>query len=691
MRICVSLMRVGIEIEEGAMKRVVTFLSVLTVVLLVVSAAVASEPAEPKAKAKPAASAEKAEKKEASETAAETPAPNPPAPQATRGDYVRWRPMPTIGGTPGLFTLDTGEALPARDIMFTAYANKFSRMPGSVTVLNVGWAFGMAITDRLAFFVNWEPYRHIHVGEPSELSFRTIGSNPQFGNTMYRTLPSGGRPGYVEDYPFAGFNQGGLGDIRAGLQIRLFSESRGDAFSFSVRNDFWTPTKYSLSELLDNPGQSGQFNYGVYGAISKNFGTAATFAFNTGYRFTRDPRSRGTVLMTQADQWDIGAGLLFFRDSRIQFLTEYSGRVFVNDATPNRSNGARDPFEGLWGARIYLTDWVAMDVAYRNMLNLRNHGDRHGFVVKLSTSSFTIEPPKVNRAPMATCSATATSVYLDSGDAVTVRVSASDPDGDPLTYSWTATGGAVEGSGTEVRWNSAGTRQGAYTVTVRVDDGQGGIASCAVDIRVEPRPNRAPTMTCSADRSTILIGERARISAQANDPDGDPLAFTWRTNAGRIVGTGASVELDSTGMAAGTATVTGRVEDGRGGAADCTVSVRVNEPPPPPQASKINECFFRAVGSARVDNVCKRVLDDVALRLGAEPRARVVIVGYADPRESRPDRLAAQRAENARRYLTTEKGIAAARVDVRTAGGQAGAGRQNRRVDIIWVPEGATY
>jgi len=37
-----------------------------------------------------------------------------------------------------------------------------------------------------------------------------------------------------------------------------------------------------------------------------------------------------------------------------------------------------------------------------------------------------------------------------------------------------------------------------------------------------------------------------------------------------------------------------------------------------------------------------------------------------------------------------EKGIDASRTATRTASGQAGA-TDNRRIDIIWVPEGATY
>jgi outer membrane protein OmpA-like peptidoglycan-associated protein len=150
------------------------------------------------------------------------------------------------------------------------------------------------------------------------------------------------------------------------------------------------------------------------------------------------------------------------------------------------------------------------------------------------------------------------------------------------------------------------------------------------------------------------------------------------------------VDLDTTGVAAGNYTVTGRVDDGRGGAADCSVAVAVNAPPPPPQASKLNECLFAPAGSPRVDNVCKRILDDVALRLQNDPKGSAVIVGFADPKEMHPDKLAMLRAQNAVKYLG-EKGIDASRITTRGGTGQKGAGKENSRIDIIWVPEGATY
>ncbi len=681
------------------MTRAFRVCAVLAMSILFASSSFAGDSAKPKAK-------EKKSDPASAETPA-TPAVAKPAPEPQKhkkaakssvkasAEAPKWIPMPATNGALGFFTVETGDTLPAKGFSFSAGVNKFERQPGSISVLNLGWNFGVGIRDWLTLYVQFDPYRHVHLGAPGELSLNSALSNPPFPNavnpTIYRSLTNvpGTRPGYAEDYPFAFQNDGGVGELVVGFKVGVLSQRRGHPVSLSVRNDFIFPTRTFLLDLLDNGTQSGQFNYAFNIALSRTFGHFATLTGNWGYRFTRDPRSGGKHLLNQADQFITGAGILLFPEHRIQPMAEFTGIVFNGTATPNTTFGARDPVDGVWGARLYPWRSVALDIGYRYMLNLRDKDDRHGFVIKLGVASWPENAPPPNRSPVASCSAEKSSVYTGSGDVVTVRVQASDPDGDPLTYNWTATGGRVDGSGTEVRWNSAGTAAGTYTINARVDDGRGGTASCGVDVKVEPKPNRPPTMTCSAERSSVLIGERVRINAVASDPDGDPLTYSWRANGGQIVGSGASVQLDTTGLSAGRYTVTGRVDDGRGAAADCSTSVDVQAPPPPPQASKINECNFRT-GSGRVDNVCKRILDDVALRLKNEPRATVVIVGYADPAEPKAAKLAQQRGDNTVKYLG-EKGIDQSRATVRTATGQKGADKANRRIDVIFVPEGATY
>src|SRR6185295_4291883 len=120
------------------------------------------------------------------------------------------------------------------------------------------------------------------------------------------------------------------------------------------------------------------------------------------------------------------------------------------------------------------------------------------------------------------------SVFEGSTDVVNVTATASDPDGDPITYGWTATGGTVDGTGPQVRWPIANLMPGNYTITVRVDDGRGGNATCSANAAVAPRPNRPPTVSLAPDRPSVLVGERDRFTATAMDPDGDPLTYTWR-------------------------------------------------------------------------------------------------------------------------------------------------------------------
>jgi hypothetical protein len=194
-----------------------------------------------------------------------------------------------------------------------------------------------------------------------------------------------------------------------------------------------------------------------------------------------------------ADQFRTGAGFILFPESRIQPMAEYTAVVFTGlkaYTTPNTTFGARDPVDGVWGLRIYPRKDVAFDIGYRYMLNLRGANDRHGFVVKIGTGFRPEKALPVNHPPAASCSADKSMVFMESGDTVAVSATASDPDNDPLTYTWSASGGRVDGSGPQVRWLSVGTAAGNYTVTLHVDDGRGGAASCSTVIRLEPRPNR---------------------------------------------------------------------------------------------------------------------------------------------------------------------------------------------------------
>jgi OmpA family len=166
-----------------------------------------------------------------------------------------------------------------------------------------------------------------------------------------------------------------------------------------------------------------------------------------------------------------------------------------------------------------------------------------------------------------------------------------------------------------------------------------------------------------------------------------------QASAGRISGTGTTATLDTTGAPSGPVSVTVTATDARNltGTGSCSVGVEV--PPPPPTCSKINSIQFPDLKRPwRVDNTAKAILDDVASRLKADPNAKIVIIGYADgekaPMEGtsknrHPMNLAAQRAVNAKAYLSQQQGVDPSRVEVRQGTGQ------QQVADIIWVPQGA--
>jgi len=269
-------------------------------------------------------------------------------------------------------------------------------------------------------------------------------------------------------------------------------------------------------------------------------------------------------------------------------------------------------------------------------------------------------PP--NRPPVASCSANPTHVIDGSGETVLVRADASDPDNDSLTYTWTTTGGAIEGTGSQVRWNPAGVAPGTHSVTARVDDGRGGNVSCVAEVRLDPRPNRPPTISCSASPSSVQPGGLVHITAVARDPDNDPLTFSWESTGGQIVGSGSEVELNTTHVAPSHYTVTGHVSDGRGGTAVCHTKITLEVPAVEAKLA-IRSIYFPTAlplptapdkGLAESQQrTLTSLASDFKEYLASKPNAHLELQGHAD-RRGRPKynrALSERRVEITKRFL----------------------------------------
>jgi len=102
------------------------------------------------------------------------------------------------------------------------------------------------------------------------------------------------------------------------------------------------------------------------------------------------------------------------------------------------------------------------------------------FVLTAGLCDGTTEP-KNNVPVLGTILVTPTNVATNAN--ATVQVTATDADNDPLTYAYLPSGGSIVGNTALVNWTAPSTA-GAYSVTVTVSDGQGGVATGSANLTV---------------------------------------------------------------------------------------------------------------------------------------------------------------------------------------------------------------
>jgi hypothetical protein len=303
-----------------------------------------------------------------------------------------------------------------------------------------------------------------------------------------------------------------------------------------------------------------------------------------------------------------------------------------------------------------------------------------------------IPPPPVTYA----CSVSPTTVFP--GDPITVTGTAANLNPKkPATYTWSADGGVISGTTSTATIDTKTAAPGTYTVKGHVSEGAkpGEIADCTATYTV--KQFEPPTVSCSANPSTVAPGDSSTITASGMSPQNRPLTYSYSATAGAVSGSGSTATLNTAGAAPGTITVTANVVDDKGQSASCTTTVTVNAPPPPPAPVTTALCsvsFERDTKRpTRVDNEAKACLDDIALKLQSDSSAKLAVVGNATTDETTATgkkkkvvgtEYAAERAVNTKDYLVTEKGIDASRISVYTGSDNA------QTVTTTEIPSGAT-
>ena len=124
-----------------------------------------------------------------------------------------------------------------------------------------------------------------------------------------------------------------------------------------------------------------------------------------------------------------------------------------------------------------------------------------------------------------------TAQAIQEGDAVTLNGTASDPDGDQLTYSWNhdsslemiltdADSLAPSFTAPQVHGNTT------ITFTLTADDGREN-GTDTVQVIVLDEPANSPPSVDAGEPVAVREGAQATLNATASDPDGDQLTYSW--------------------------------------------------------------------------------------------------------------------------------------------------------------------
>ena len=190
----------------------------------------------------------------------------------------------------------------------------------------------------------------------------------------------------------------------------------------------------------------------------------------------------------------------------------------------------------------------------------------------------------VNDAPTIDATTPSTSpVVMFEGESKSFTVTASDIDGDALSYTW-----YLDGTGQPLEEESQYTLEVQVTeelarsvvVRVVVSDGNGGTDEHSWTVDID-NTNLAPTVSITNPATAAEFGteEDITFSSTANDPDGDTLTYSWTSDrVGAPIG---DEQTFTTRLPAGTHRIRLVVSDGTT-TNEAIITIVVTAPPPPP-------------------------------------------------------------------------------------------------------------
>jgi outer membrane protein OmpA-like peptidoglycan-associated protein len=433
-------------------------------------------------------------------------------------------------------------------------------------------------------------------------------------------------------------------------------------------------------------------NAGNYGASFSTLGLSSSSAFNLNprlgvvsdvgfYRFSGLPSGITSNMYTFMS----GPQLSFRRYERIQpFVHVLVGVGHLNASRDSigvhaaengfafSPGGGADLFlkPGL-AVRLFQFDYLRTNYDRSNGLGTNQNNWRISTGIVFRRGAPRTYKPSTDLPPTLSCFSDPSSVYADALTSARIWTSGSAADGSALSFDWNSSAGEIVGSGPEVRWRPNQVAPGSYIINVRAADTHGRAARCSLDIAVLQRPNRPPVVACSVDQRALEQGAIAKLVATASDPDGDPVTISWSSDGGKLESVGTNATFDTGSLKPGAYSVVARATDGRGGSAECSVDLTVNQAisaalKPLEARLALHSIYFPTDQPTRTrpttglvlsqQRMLRSIATDFKKYLESKPEARLILQGHADQRgaEDYNLSLSSRRVESVRSYLATQ-------------------------------------
>lgn len=352
--------------------------------------------------------------------------------------------------------------------------------------------------------------------------------------TVFTTAPS-----YLPDAPFLNrrYGESSFNYIHGGVKWRFTG----------IDNPIGAGVLISYKWFMDKANDFSGFNQlqrgaspgGNRGDIDVTFfagarlATWANLSGNIGYTWTSpvkgDFPGGSFTMLDRGDELNSAIGLDFPINKYFQPIFEIRSTKYVGGRTPNAFEN--DPIDGIAGFRIFPQRWFGFGFAYRYHANEQ---DAESFEENRQDTAILITcPPQTTGCTPRTV----TTAWTGMPPGFT-------PSENPHGYIVQAWFGRRDKRAEEV------VNQFANVNSVTLSD---------TTITLGCPPGRVPREGTVCNDATSIS-----VSTSASDPENDVLTYNYTVSGGRIVGTGANVSWDVSGLAPGTYTITAGVDDGCG-------------------------------------------------------------------------------------------------------------------------------